>query len=258
MKLQELSNEYGLYKSLDLEKDERINIFCKAGGGLIYFSLLVVGYFLSNQTLFFKAENNPYLFLQLILVVVIFILYSILHELIHLLACKIMKVNSKWIRDGITYFVSLENELIDSKRFYFIAFAPVVLFTFILIPLQIIIAIYAFDWFWLVWLVIIQNFASSVGDVVAYLLTRKFKNAYLEDSNIKISIYVPKEKFNFYHNMEKEIFDKKYEKASKKKRRKNKFKNLKKAAEEKYENDLKVKYNKKHDSDLDDLNRLDM
>ena len=77
MKIEDLNENYGLYKSLDLEKDQRINIFCKAGGGFIYFTMLVLGYFLSGKLLFFKFDGNLILLLtQFTLVVLSFILYS--------------------------------------------------------------------------------------------------------------------------------------------------------------------------------------
>lgn len=259
MKKEELNNEYGLYKSLDLEKDERINIFCKAGGGLIYFSLIVIGYFLSNQTLLFKVQDNPLLWLQLILMVVVFIAYNYLHELVHLIAAKIKKINGKWNRDGISSYLSLEGQLINNKTYYFIVFAPVIVFTIILIPLQIIVALFAFDWFWLVWLVIIQNYASSIGDIVAFLLTKRFKNSYLEDADSKILIYVKKAEFKMYHEIEKAIFDKKALKASKKKNRKTKLKRMKEAAKAKSDADFNNYMNKRNnDQDINDLSKLDM
>ena len=256
MKIKDLPKEYGLYKSIDLEKDQRINIFCKAGGGLIFFTLMVVGYFINNQTLFFEVKDNPYALIQYISLIVCFILYSILHEFVHFIASKIKKTDSKWIRDGISPFVSLENNLLDNKTYYFIIFAPLVVFTIILIPLQIIITIFFKDWFFLVWTVIMQHFASSLTDLVAYFYTRKFKNAFLEDSNNKIAVYLPIEKFSFYHEMEKEIYRKKKEKQIKKKKRKQQFKYAPKIGKQKYLDELKEKSS--YNQDYDDLSKLDM
>lgn len=255
MKKEDLNENYGLYKSLDLEKDQRINIFCKAGGGFIYFTMLVIGYFLSGRLLFFKFEGNlPLLFIQFTLVIILFFLYSILHELVHYITAKMLKINAKWNRDGLSPYTSLENELIESKKYYVIVFSPIVLFTVILIPLQIIVAIFAHDWFWLVWLIIMQNFASSIGDIVAYFLTKKFKKAYLEDSNIKISIYVPKEKFEDYKQMEKAYFEKKAKKHAKKNKVKNLIKDIPNQARKK----LDQKENNLEEEDIEDLNKIDM
>ena len=96
-----------------------------------------------------------------------------------------------------------------------------------------------------------QNFASSVGDIVAFFLTRKFKHSYLEDSNIKISIYVPKDKFESYKQMEKEYFEKKAKKHAKKKKIKKMIKDIPNQAKQKangYDID---------ENDMEDLNKLD-
>lgn len=253
MELKDLEN-YGLFKSLDLEKDQRINIFCKAGGGFIYFSMIVIGYFLSNQSLFFDFKNFQLLFLQFSLVIVFYVLYMLLHELIHFIAAKIVKVKCKWQTDGIIPYVSLENDIIKNKKYYFIIFAPIIVFTVILIPIQIIISIYAFDWFWLIWLSIIQNFSSSVGDLVAFFLTRKYKKAYIEDLNYKISIYIPTNEFEYYKSIEKAYYEKKAKKHAKKRKLKKMIKDIPIEAKNKINNDI----NNLEDEDTNDLNKLDM
>lgn len=253
MELKDLKN-YGLFKSLDLEKDQRINVFCKAGGGFIYFTMIVIGYFLSNKSLFFDFKNFTLLFIQFTLVIILYILYILLHEVVHYIASKIVKVKSKWNVDGIIPYVSLENEIIKNSKYYFIIFAPIVVFTIILIPIQIIVSIYAYDWFWLVWLSIIQNFSSSIGDLVAFFLTRKFKNAYIEDLNYKISIYIPESEFEYYKLLEKNHYEKIAKKHAKKRKLKKMIKDIPNEARNKVNNDL----NNLEDEDTNDLNKLDM
>ena len=64
MKLEELDEKYGLYKTIDILKDSRINIFCKAGGGFLFFTLLIVGYFIDNQNLLFPFSRDYTLIIQ--------------------------------------------------------------------------------------------------------------------------------------------------------------------------------------------------
>lgn len=262
MKREELNENYGLYKTIDLTKDTRVNIFCKAGGGFIFFTLFVVGFFIDNFNLLFPFQKGVILFIQYGSLIVGFVLYAFIHELIHFISGKALHMNPKFIRDGLFPYASIHEEVVSKKNYYLFALMPFIILTTLLIPTVVLVKIFVPTWFWLPYIILMQNMATSIGDFVAIFYTKKYRNLYIEDNDMQLLIYLPLDKFKEYHDQEKEYYEKKWMKKEKKRQRKKQLKEAPKLGKKLYEDSVKNKQNQtppeENNEDIDDLKKLDM
>ncbi len=203
MNKEDLNANIGLYRSLDLIHDSRISVFTKAGSNAILFSLIVVGYFISGQQILFPYKSTKLYIFQIVLTFLLIMVYSFLHDLIHFIAGKLMHVKLELKFKYLFPYIKYTNDIEKKKNYYFTILAPFVLFLIILIPLQIIISIIAHDWFWLIFIIIIQNFVVSIDDLAYVIYTMKYKNTYLQISETNINIYFDKKLFKMLREKEK-------------------------------------------------------
>lgn len=246
MRLEELDTKYGLYKTIDLKTDSRISVFTKAGSNVLLFGLAAIGYFLANEQLLFPYKNTPLYVLQLALVLVAIMVYSFFHDLIHYLFAKTLhiKLNLKF-RFGFPY-IEYVGDIEKNRNYYLMLLGPFMFFFITLTIIQVFVALYAHDWFWLCYIIIIQNFVVSIDDFAQIIYTCKYKNSYLQLTESAINIYLIKNKFKELRNKEKEKIQARIDKqnAYQKKLQEIKSKN--------------TKTNKDDiDQDLDDLSKLD-
>lgn len=261
MKKEDLDSQYGLYKTIDLLKDTRVNVFCKAGGGFIFFTLFVIGFFIDNMNLLFPFSQGYLLFVQYLSLIVGFILYALFHELIHFLMARIMKIHAKMKPAGLFPYCTIEEELLSKKQYILFALMPFISLTTLLIPSVILVKIFAPNWFWLPYILLMQDAATSVGDFVAIFYIKRYKKCYIEDNDAQLLIYVKMDEFKEYHDSEKAYYEKKMLKKIKKKKRKEQLKNAPLMGKKKYEESLKEKGTPLEDTDaqdIDDLSKLDM
>lgn len=259
MIVEELSKEIGLYKSLDYKTDSRMNVFTKAGGNAILFSLIVVGFFISGEQLLFPFRTTEIYVLQFAITFISIMLYSFLHDLIHLLFSKILKikVNLKF-KFGFPY-ITYANDIEKNWKYYLMLLSPFFLFNIILIPIQIIVSLLVHDWFWLPWIIIIQNFVISIDDIAFVIYTLKYKDSYLQINEGAINIYFNTKEFASVRKKEREKIRAQIQKSQMKKERINQIKSAPKIGKGIYKNNISSK-NKEdmNDQDLDDLSKLDM
>ena len=270
MKREDLNEKYGLYKTIDLTKDTRVNIFCKAGGGFIFFTLLIIGFFIDNFNFLFPFSEGYTLFIQYGSVILGFVLYAFIHELIHYLTAKAMHIKAHFIRDGLYPFATIKEEVITKKQYFTFALMPFIILTTLLIPTVILIKIFASSWFWLPYIILMQNMATSIGDFVAIFYVNKYKDVYIEDDDIELLVFIPIDNFKEYHDKEQAYYEKKWLKKQRKKERKKQLRNAPKMGKKLYEDSLKEKQNQENpapnptptisedNEDIDDLKKLDM
>ncbi len=259
MTIDELSKEIGLYKSLDIKTDSRMNVFTKAGGNAILFSLIVVGFFISGEQLLFPYRTTMIYVLQFVITFFAIMLYSFLHDLVHLCFSKFLKIKVdlkfKYCFPYITYC----NDIEKKWKYYLMLLSPLLLFNLILIPTQIIVSILAHDWFWLPWIIIIQNIVVSIDDIAFVIYTSKYKKSYLQINEGAINIYFNTKEFASTRKQEREKIQAKIQKAQLKKERINQIKSAPKIGKGIYNNKMSPKQNEDiTDQDMDDLSKLDM
>ncbi len=259
MKLDELSKEIGLYKSLDFKTDSRMNVFTKAGGNAILFSLIVIGFFISGEQLLFPFRSTEIYILQFFLTFLAIMLYSFLHDLVHLLFSKILKINVDLNFKFCFPYITYTNDIEKKWKYYLMLLSPLLLFNLVLIPTQIIISIYVHDWFWLPWIIIIQNIVVSIDDIAFVIYTLKYKKSYLQINEGAINIYFNTKEFSSTRKKEREKIQAKIQKAQLRKERINQIKSAPKIGKGIYNDKLSSKQNKNiNDQDIDDLSKLDM
>ena len=258
MKLEELDEKYGLYKTIDILKDARINIFCKAGGGFLFFTLLIVGYFIDNQNLLFPFSRDYTLIIQYASLIIGFILYAFLHELLHFIAAKITKIQVKFVPSGLFPYTTIQGDITSKKKYFFFVLAPFVLFTLLLIPAVILTKIFAPNWFWLPYIILMQNIATSSGDFVAIFYLNRYHDCFVQDDDERILVYIPTEDFSIYHEKEKAFYEKKMAKKEKKRLRKKRFQDAAKLGKDLAKSQKENPHEDEDSNDLDDLSKLDM
>lgn len=247
-----------LYKSIDIINDSRINVFTKAGSNAILFSLIVIGYFVSNEQLLFPFRTIPIYVLQFALTFIAIMVYSFFHDLLHFLASKIVKINLKLKFKFIFPYVEFTSDIAKKSNYVFMLLFPFSVFLLILIPCQIIVGIYAHDWFWLVYVIIIQNFVVSIDDFAYIIYSGKYKNSYLQISEKSINIYFNIKSFSENRKKERIALQTKIQKKQMHNERIKQLKNAPKLGKDLYKQ-KQDSLNKEleNDKELDDLSKLD-
>ena len=109
----------------------------------------------------FQMDGGPLLYgLRFVSLFVLIFGYLILHELVHGITMK--ACGTKKVRYGFTglYCYAGSEDYYGKKSYLIIALAPVVLFFFLLIPINLIVPR---EWFWVVYFLQIGNLSGAAG-----------------------------------------------------------------------------------------------
>ena len=136
----------------------------------------------------FQMDGGPLLYgLRFVSLFVLIFGYLILHELVHGITMK--ACGTKKVRYGFTglYCYAGSEDYYGKKSYLTIALAPVVLFFFLLIPINLIVPR---EWFWVVYFLQIGNLSGAAGDL---FVTVKFagmpKDILVQDSGVSMAVY---------------------------------------------------------------------
>ncbi len=180
----ELKEGYGELLSIDLQKNKKLKLIVNGIALLIAVAMVVpVAFFISIKTLF----EGQYLWLKLGVLVVSYIAYIVLHELIHGIAMKIC--GTKKVKYGFTglYAFAGSDDYYDKSGYIFIALAPVVLWGIVLAVINIFVPS---GWFWVVYLIQVLNISGAGGDFyVTFKFCRLPKDILVKDQGVSMTVY---------------------------------------------------------------------
>ncbi len=180
----ELEYGYSELLSIDLQNNKKLKLLVNGIAILIAIAMVVpVAFIISIKTLF--EEQN--LWLKLGVLVVSFIAYVILHELIHGVAMKIC--GTKKVKYGFTglYAFAGSDDYYDKSGYFFIALAPVVLWG---IALAIISVFVPNSWFWVAYIIQVLNVSGAGGDLyVTFKFCRLPKDILVKDAGVSMTVY---------------------------------------------------------------------
>ncbi len=258
MERKDLQEGMDLYTTIDYRNNSQINTFVKAGSNAILFTLIIIGFFISGQTLPILGHGDTSIY-QLIFTILEIIFYLYTHDLIHFIFSKFLKIklNIKFGFLGMPY-ITYSDDIESKKKYYILLLAPMILWLIILIPVQIIIGILFSNWFWLPFILIILNFFVSVDDIAFIIYTAKYKKSLLQINDSVINIYFDASLFKGLRDKERAKYEEYVYKRERKKKIKEQFKNASKIGKEKYLNEINEKAkNTNSKTDIDDLEKLD-
>lgn len=186
--LSELPEGYSEYYSLDLQNDKRTARLVSLIALIIAAVIVVpVCFIVPISPLFDMSRGIGVYLLRFAVLVIATVVYTVLHELVHGAAMKL--VGTKKVKYGFTgvYAFAGSDDYYSKGAYVFIALAPVVLLGAVLALIN---AFVPVEWFWVVYLVQITNLSGAAGD---YLVTVKFarfpKTILVKDAGTSMKVY---------------------------------------------------------------------
>lgn len=186
--LKALPANYKEIFSVNLQKDKKIATFINVAALLIGVIMAVpMNFYIPISTLFDFSQGFAIYIVRFIALAVSVFVYMILHEAIHGVAMKIC--GTKKVKYGFTglYAYAGSDDFYDKKSYIFIALAPIVLWGFVLLIINLFVPE---NWFWVVYFIQIFNISGAAGD---FYVTAKFSkmpdDILISDSGVGMNVY---------------------------------------------------------------------
>ncbi|MBO5744530.1 MAG: DUF3267 domain-containing protein [Clostridia bacterium] len=180
-----LPEGYGLLYSVDLQKNKKTALIVNVVAALIAVAMMVPAHFVIPITTLFTYDEMyiP----RLLSVVVLYVGYIVLHELVHGVAMKIC--GTKKVKYGFTgmYAFAGSDDYYSKGSYIFIALAPVVLWGVVLGVLSFIVPT---SWFWVLYMVQVGNISGAAGDFfVTFKFSRMPRDILVKDYGVGMNVY---------------------------------------------------------------------
>lgn len=183
-----LPEDYGEIYSLNLQKDKRaaiiVNLLALAIAAVMAVSM---NFFVPVTSVFDMSGGIVRYFLRLAALIVLMVLYTVLHELVHGIAMKLC--GTKRVKYGFTglYAFAGSEDYYDKKSYIFIALAPIVLWGTVLAAVNFFVPT---EWFWIVYMIQLINISGAAGDLFAAVkFSRMPKNILIQDSGVSMRVF---------------------------------------------------------------------
>lgn len=183
-----LPEDYGEIYSLNLQKDKRtaiiVNLLALAIAAVMAVSM---NFFVPVTSFFDMSGGIVRYFLRLAALIVLMVLYTVLHELVHGIAMKLC--GTKRVKYGFTglYAFAGSEDYYDKKSYIFIALAPIVLWGTVLAAVNFFVPT---EWFWIVYMIQLINISGAAGDMFAAVkFSRMPKNILIQDSGVSMRVF---------------------------------------------------------------------
>lgn len=183
-----LPEDYGEIYSLNLQKDKRtaiiVNLLALAIAAVMAVSM---NFFVPVTSVFDMSGGIVRYFLRLAALIVLMVLYTVLHELVHGIAMKLC--GTKRVKYGFTglYAFAGSEDYYDKKSYIFIALAPIVLWGTVLAAVNFFVPT---EWFWIVYMIQLINISGAAGDMFAAVkFSRMPKNILIQDSGVSMRVF---------------------------------------------------------------------
>ena len=172
--------------SIHLQKDKRLALLVNVLALLITVVLfLPMLFFVPFSTLFEGAS-----LLKFLTLLFGYVLYLILHELVHGIAMKLC--GTKKVKYGFTgmYAFAGSDDYYSKGAYIFIALAPIVVWGIVFAILNIVVPQ---DWFWVIYLLQISNLSGAAGDLyVTFRFSKLPRDILVRDSGVSMQVFSDK------------------------------------------------------------------
>lgn len=183
-----LPDGYREILKINLQKDKKLATIINIFSILLMIALFFIGNsFVSISTLFDMDDSIIIYYIRIALLFLGFIIYLILHELVHAVCMKAFGANK--VNFGFTglYAYTGSDSYFGKKPFIVIALAPIVVWGIVLLVLSFIVPE---RFFWAVYFIQIINISGAAGDLyVTYKFLRMPKNILVRDTGVKMTVY---------------------------------------------------------------------
>ncbi len=191
MRLQNLPDEYSEIFQVNLQKDKNKALIINLIGLVIILLLAIpMHFYIPFQTLFDMSRGLGIYCIRFGVMILAWIAYIILHEIVHGIAMKIC--GTKKVKYGFTgiYAFAGSDDYYGKRSYIFIALAPVVFWGVVVAIINLFVP---YEWFWVVYSVQIFNISGAVGD---FYVTAKFsrmpKDILIKDIGVGMTVYSSK------------------------------------------------------------------
>lgn len=183
-----LPENYRQIYEVNLQKTPKMAFLLNGAALLIGVVLAVPVHFMVPVTTLLDMSRGfmPYL-IRLLAIIVLMVVYIVLHELVHGIAMKMC--GTKKVKYGFTglYAYAGSEDYYGKGSYIFIALAPVVLWGVVLAVVNFFVPI---EWFWVIYIVQIQNLSGAVGDLfVAFKFARMPRDILVKDVGVGMTVY---------------------------------------------------------------------
>ena len=185
--VQTLPESYTEIYSVDLKKDKKIALLIYSISLIIISFMGVAMHFRVPIYTMFDINDTGNLCFKLFALLGLLVVYLVLHELMHGIAMKLCGTKKiEYGFSGICAFAG-SNDYYSKKAFFFILLAPVVIWG---IVIAIINSCVPLDWFWVVYIIQINNVSGAAGDlfIIARLSTFQ-KEILVRDYRLGVTVY---------------------------------------------------------------------
>ncbi len=192
MKVREILPEgYEEILHIDLQKDKKLAVIVNVLAAIIAILMCVIMHqFIPMTTLFEITDDIKEYFIRMLILIVSFVIYMVLHELVHGITMKYY--GSKTVKYGFTgmYAFAGSQDYYDKKSYLVIAMAPIVLLGAILLILNFLVPL---SYVWVVYIMQVANISGAAGDL---FVTAKFaklpKDILVKDTGVAMTVYSEK------------------------------------------------------------------
>ena len=178
---------YILLDTIDLKNNKKQFWIVQGISLLIMVVMVVIGLFITGIDFYGDEEPATKIIAPIVLMVAL-IVYIIAHELTHGLVMY-LSVKAK-LNFGFNFLFAYVGTTgyLDKKHYILVALAPLVLWGIVFAVLNVFFS--TGIWFWVIWILQIQNVGGSSGDLYCTYKTLRYpKDILLHDSGLAMSVF---------------------------------------------------------------------
>lgn len=174
---------------MDLKEDWKTMLLVNAIAVVLMIVFGLLGHFcvVPIQALFDIEQGMTLYFLRFGALIAGYLLYMVLHELVHGVCMKYYSgVKPHYGFTGM-YAYAGSSAYFCKKAYIVIALAPIVVWG---VVLAVLCAVATREWFWVVYFIQIGNLSGAAGDLyVSYRLRREPKDILINDTGVAMTVY---------------------------------------------------------------------
>ncbi len=174
--------------TLNMQKNKKTALIINLAAVVLMAVMVVIGLQICPLSELFSFDDGTVTYwIRLISLLVGYIVYIILHELVHGITMK--HYGSKQVKYGFTgmYAYAGSQDYFTKKPYIVIALAPVVVWGIVLLILNFIVPM---SWFWVVYFIQMGNVSGAAGDLyVTWKFSKLPKDILVKDTGVEMTVY---------------------------------------------------------------------
>lgn len=179
----ELPSGYEQILQIDLQKDKKLAIIVNVIAFVIMIAMVFSGHIYVSFLEFIDLAD----LLQWGVILVGFIIYMVLHELVHGVVMWVYSKQKPFYGFTGMYAYAGSNAYFNKKHYLVIALAPIVVWGIVLLILNL---IFKEKWFWIIYFLQMMNISGAAGDLyVTCRFSKLPKDILVKDIGVNMTVY---------------------------------------------------------------------